>query len=432
MARRPLAKSDVPASRSSSKRPPSPTTTPRQQPKRTRQATSLTTAKVSASKSKYFEEDSDDEQELSEPTSNAESATEQEESGYEDEDRGAASSELSSEAASEPDVSSEGEAKPRKRGRPKADVKAVGKQSKNEELWRHGVKTGLGPGTQVIIKKPKAREAGRQPYSNDSIHPNTILFLKDLAANNDREWLKMHDPDYRASQNDFNSFIESLTQKVISVDETIPELPIKDIVFRIYRDVRFSKDQTPYKKYFSAAWSRTGRKGPYAAYYVQVQPQGSFVGGGLWMPESRALALLRRDIDRKPHKIKRVLTDTGLRKEFFGGVVDDEKKAVRAFVSQSSENALKRKPKDYDADHEDIELLRLRNFTIGRKLKDEEVIGPNGLEHLTKLIQTMVPFISYLNSVVMPDNPEESSDEEDSMDENDEGNDTGMDDASQV
>lgn len=69
------------------------------------------------------------------------------------------------------------------------------------------------------------------------------------------------------------------------------------------------------------------------------------LGGGLWMPESRALALLRRDIDRKPQKIKRVLTDAGLRKEFFSGVVDDEKKAVRAFVSQSSENALKRKPK---------------------------------------------------------------------------------------
>lgn len=190
MARRSLAKSDVAASRSSSKRPPSPTTSARQQPKRTKQATSSTAAIVSESKSKYFEEDSDDEQELSEPTSNTESAAEQEESGYEDDDRGAASSELSSEAASEPDVSSEEDTKPRTRERPKADVKAVGKQSKNEELWRQGVKTGLGPGNQIIIKKPKAREAGRQPYSKDSIHPNTMLFLKELAANNDREWLK--------------------------------------------------------------------------------------------------------------------------------------------------------------------------------------------------------------------------------------------------
>lgn len=88
----------------------------------------------------------------------------------------------------------------------------------------------------------------------------------------------VHDPDFRASEKDFKSFIENLTQKLIEVDETIPELPPKDIIFRIYRDVRFSKDPTPYKPHFSAAWSRTGRKGPYAAYYIQIAPGRSFLG----------------------------------------------------------------------------------------------------------------------------------------------------------
>jgi uncharacterized protein (DUF2461 family) len=106
----------------------------------------------------------------------------------------------------------------------------------------------------------------------------------------------VHDVDYRASLKDFSSFLECLTQKIIEVDDTIPELPVKDIVrctyefiivtlsdheqvFRIHRDVRFSKDQTPYKTAFSAAWSRTGRKGPYAAYYVQIKPNGGSVVG---------------------------------------------------------------------------------------------------------------------------------------------------------
>ncbi|KAF1966233.1 hypothetical protein BU23DRAFT_487302 [Bimuria novae-zelandiae CBS 107.79] len=291
------------------------------------------------------------------------------------------------------------------------------KKSNDEALWKSGAKLELG--TQVIIKKPKAREAGDTPYTDDTIHPNTLLFLSDLAAHNDRQWLKAHDPDYRTSLQDFTTFLESLSEKVIEADETIPELPVKDIIFRIYRDVRFSKDQTPYKTHFSAAWSRTGRKGPYAAYYVQIEPKGSsFVGGGLWMPEASALNALRRDIDRKPHKIKRILTDANIRKAFFGGIANDETKAVKAFTNQSSNrsNALKSHPKGYDADHKDIELLRLRNFTLGTKLSDNEVVGAKGLDRIAELVSCMVPFITYLNSVVMPD--EESSD---SGEEEDEG-----------
>jgi uncharacterized protein (TIGR02453 family) len=91
--------------------------------------------------------------------------------------------------------------------------------------------------------------------------------------------LKLHDPDFRVSFQDFITFAEKVSDKIIEADETIPELPVKDVIYRIYRDIRFSKDPTPYKTYFSAAWSRTGRKGPYAHYYVQVQPKGgSFVG----------------------------------------------------------------------------------------------------------------------------------------------------------
>jgi uncharacterized protein (TIGR02453 family) len=136
--------------------------------------------------------------------------------------------------------------------------------------------------------------------------------------------------------------VEALSEKIAEIDETVPELPPKDLVFRIYRDIRFSNDPTPYKTHFSAAWSRTGRKGPYACYYVQIQPGGSsFVGSGLWHPEAAPLALLRRNINRKPHLIKSVLSENRLRKEILNVNPNDEKKAIKAFAASNAENALK-------------------------------------------------------------------------------------------
>ena len=190
-------------------------------------------------------------------------------------------------------------------------------------------------------------------------------------------------------------------------------------MFRIYRDIRFSSDPTPYKTHFSAAWSRTGRKGPYACYYAQIQPGGkSFVGSGLWHPEATPLALLRRNIDRRPHIIKGVLSENRLRKDILNVNANDEKKAVKAFTTSNAENALKTKPKGYDADHPNIELLKLKNFTIGRSLTDEEVADTRVIETVSRLISTMAPFVTYLNSVVMPDEDDASSSGEDEEAEN--------------
>ena len=318
-------------------------TPPSRQSKRLK-SSPITSLKTTPKKSQYFEHGSSSESESASDLDN-------EGSGYEDEDASVSliSTPPDSEVDEEEDeyVSEEDAPKKRKRGRPKMKTngQAVSTGGKGQELWRPGVKADTAPGEAVYIKLPKAREAGKTPYTDSTIHPNTFLFLKDLRANNDREWLKMHDPDYRQSKKDWDSFVESLTEKIIEKDDTIPELPAKDLTFRIYRDIRFSPDPTPYKTHFSAAWSRTGRKGPYAAYYVQVQPNGSFVGAGVWHPEAAPMALLRKEIDKNSHKIKKVLMAPDMRKEFFGGIGPDEKKAVKAFVGMNTENALKTKPK---------------------------------------------------------------------------------------
>ena len=267
-----------------------------------------------------------------------------EESGYEDED--ASATPLTEEEDAEP-TSDDETSNRRKKAAPKKKngVKATPKGTKGKELWRPSAKVDAEPGQEVFIKLPKAREAGSTPYKDDTIHPNTLLFLKDLKKNNDREWLKFHDADFRQSEKDFDSFIEKLTEKLIEKDETIPELPPKDVKFRIYRDVRFSSDPTPYKPYFSAAWSRTGRKGPYAHYYLQLAPGDSFLGGGIWCPDAEPTAKLRRALDRKSENLKEVLMLPGIRKECLRGCAKDETKVVKAFFDANKSNALKTKPK---------------------------------------------------------------------------------------
>lgn len=341
MARRPISKATP--RRATLKRAAEPTSLTPLQSKRTRTSSGTpATIKTTPTKSPFFESPSE--------RSATESEVENEASGYEDEDQSASAVSSPPESEGEQDEASERtseDERPRNRKAGKNSKLGVTtvKVIKGKELWRPGVTTDAAPGEEVIIKLPKARQPGKTPYKDDTIHPNTMLFLKDLKDNNDREWLKVHDADYRQSKKDFDSFIESLTEKIIEQDDTIPELPAKDLVFRIYRDIRFSPDPTPYKPYFSAAWSRTGRKGPYAHYYVQVQPGASFIGAGVWHPEAEPLGLLRRAVDRKSHRLKNILMDPRIRKECLKGVANDEKKIIKAFAAANAENALKSKPK---------------------------------------------------------------------------------------
>lgn len=238
----------------------------------------------------------------------------------------------------------------------------------------------------TYIPLPKLRDTGGVPYEDSRLHKNTMLFLKDLKANNQRTWLKCnspfrlspfpfpipipfplplphplypptsltpvypaHDPEFRRALKDFESYITALYPLLISSDPTIPELPLKDIIFRIYRDTRFSKDPTPYKPHFSAAWSRTGRKGPYAVYYLHVQPGGgSFVGGGLYYPPAEPLSRVRASIDERPWRWRRVLNDPEFRRTFLEGAKPGEEGAVSEFVRRNREGALKTRPKVSD------------------------------------------------------------------------------------
>ncbi|KAM5348773.1 hypothetical protein ACJ41O_008596 [Fusarium nematophilum] len=281
------------------------------------------------------------------------------------------------------------------------------------------------PPKVTIIPLEKMRDTEGVDYEDEKLHRNTLLFLGDLKANNRRPWLKSHDGEYRRALKDWQSFVERTTESIIEADETIPELPVKDVIFRIHRDIRFSKDPTPYKPHFSAAWSRTGRKGPYACYYIHCEPKKSFIGGGLWCPDGGQIQKLRASIDERPNRWRRVLNDEAFKRTFLPKVPGGAKPeaALLAFAQKNKENALKTKPKGFIAEHRDIELLKLRNFTIGTQIDDSIFYDDNAQEKISEVIRAMVGFVSFLNNIVMPDpnlDDDSDEDEEDEADGDDE------------
>ncbi|OTA98250.1 hypothetical protein M426DRAFT_326136 [Hypoxylon sp. CI-4A] len=325
--------------------------------------------------------------------------------------------------------------KAKTKAKPKVKAKAKAKakdESEEPEANEDGDENEDEDGDIIeFIPSVELRDDGGVEYEDTRVHKNTLLFLKDLKANNKRNWLKANDEEYRRSLKDWESFVETLTEKIVEADYTIPELPIKDVIFRIYRDIRFSKDPTPYKPHYSAAWSRTGRKGPYACYYVHIEPGRCMVGGGLWHPEAESLARLRASIDERPHRIRRVLLNPAFRKTFLPTAKPNEKAVVSAFAAANKENALKTKPKGFNPEHRDIELLKLRNFTIGKKIPDEDILAEDAQDRVMSIISAMVEFVSFLNSVVKPDpNADSDSDEPEDGAEEDEQDDEEVEEAS--
>ena len=126
----------------------------------------------------------------------------------------------------------------------------------------------------------------------------TITFLTKLSKNNNKPWFDKNRDAYAIAKDDYEVLVDNLLVALSAVEPVFKEQKAKDCVFRIFRDVRFSKDKTPYKPNFGAFFSKGGRKYPGAGYYLHVEPGGkSFAGGGLWMPEAPILKAVRQEID---------------------------------------------------------------------------------------------------------------------------------------
>ena len=149
------------------------------------------------------------------------------------------------------------------------------------------------------------------------LQSSTVQFLKSLSKNNNKLWLDAHRNQYMEARKDFENFVADLIKKTAQFDSDIKELQVKDCVFRLNRDIRFSKDKTPYKINMGASINRGGKKSIYAGYYFHLEPGGkSFAGGGLWMPMTGELKKIRQEIDYCFNEFKRIVEDKSFVTEY--------------------------------------------------------------------------------------------------------------------
>jgi len=210
----------------------------------------------------------------------------------------------------------------------------------------------------------------------------TFSFLKKLEANNNRDWFEKNKATYIKAKEEFEVFVQEIINGIAKFDKRIsPDLKAKDCTFRIYKDVRFSKDKTPYKNNMGASINPGGKKSLVAGYYFHLQPEGSFLAGGVYMPEPDMLNAIRQEIDYNSAPLLKILKSASFKKYFKG--LDDE-------------GALKTAPKGYDKEHPLIDLLRNRHFIASHAFSNKQVLDKNSAKEIVAGFKAMYPFLEYL------------------------------------
>ncbi|KAF8500237.1 hypothetical protein F5888DRAFT_1801789 [Russula emetica] len=262
----------------------------------------------------------------------------------------------------------------------------------------------LKEGQQVVGKVVQAPKTGHVPPGQ--ISQNTFNFLLQLTKPecNDREWFRLHEPVFRLAEAEFKSFIENLTELFTEVDSQIPPLPPKDVIYRIYRDVRFSNDKTPYKTNLSATFSRGGRKGIFAGF----KPGGeSLLAAGSWCPGKNEIATIRSHILRSSSRLRRIISAPRF-VENFGPPKPLSKKGRQSIFGRDDE--LKTAPKGFDKNHKDIDLLKCRSFVVLHHFTDKEVLDPNFGQLIMEVVKAAKPLVYCMNDYMSVGDDEDDED----------------------
>ena len=214
---------------------------------------------------------------------------------------------------------------------------------------------------------------------------STIAFLKKLKKNNNRDWFNKNKHLYEDAKYDFEIFVLDLIQKISDFDETISGLEPKNCTFRIYKDVRFSKDKSPYKTYMGASINIGGRKAPTAGYYVHVDPNEYFIAGGVYNPMPDKLLAVRNAIYKDLKGFKKIIDNKEFKKyfkEIWGG------------------DKLKTAPKGFDKEHPSIEYLKFKSYLVWHNTNETKVLSKNYTDFTSKVFKQMKPFIDFLNKAM--------------------------------
>ncbi|KAH0586702.1 hypothetical protein H2248_007918 [Termitomyces sp. 'cryptogamus'] len=254
----------------------------------------------------------------------------------------------------------------------------------------------LEDGQEVVGVVVQAPKTGQVPPGR--VSQNTLDFLMQLKDPecNDRQWFKLHEPVYRQAENEWKAFVEAVTDQITEADPQVPPLPSKDLIHRIYRDVRFSNDKTPYKSNFSASFSRSGRKGIWAG----LQPGGeSIVAAGSWCPARNELMNIRINIQRRAgaDRLREVISAPEF-VAYFGEPCPSKDGSRQNIFGREDE--LKVAPKGIDKNHRDLDLLKCRSFAVVHRFLDSEVLAEDFAEKVGHVVRVMRPFVHCLNDMM--------------------------------
>jgi len=213
---------------------------------------------------------------------------------------------------------------------------------------------------------------------------STLTYIKKLSANNNKVWFEENRQLFSNAKEDFEQLVKNILDQLREIDPDIAPLQPKDCIFRQYRDVRFSKDKTPYKQHMGASFDRGGKKSGFAGYYLHVEPGNrSMAGGGIWMPEGPALKKIRQEIDYNWDEFSDIINNQNFR-WIYGDLEQGEFK-------------LSREPKGYEKDNPAIEYLKLKSLVATQKLTDEELVSKGVQEKIIKAFTALMPLIKFIN-----------------------------------
>jgi uncharacterized protein (TIGR02453 family) len=218
------------------------------------------------------------------------------------------------------------------------------------------------------------------------IRPGTFDFLTDLIRNNNREWFQDNKARHDTARENVIDFTAELIRGIAALDPTVPaDLDPRSCVMRIYRDIRFSKNKTPYKNNFGIGISGQGKNFAGPGYYLHINPEQSFIAGGCWMPAAELLKSIRQEIDYNAEDFRNII---------------DNKHFKSYYGEPDREHQLKTVPRGYSADHPDIDYLKLKSFTFTHIISAEELMAADAAGRVIEGYSILYPFMAFLRNAI--------------------------------
>ena len=214
------------------------------------------------------------------------------------------------------------------------------------------------------------------------ISKNTFKFLKELEQNNNKAWFDANRPAYETAKENVLDFSAAIIKELGKLDAGIAMLEPKQCIFRINRDVRFSKNKAPYKNNMGIYFNAQGKKSDTAGYYIHLQTDASFVAAGIWQPAAPVLAKLRQEIDYNFADWKKIMNAAAFKKNTDGLRTDDK---------------LVRPPKGYDEENPAVDFLKHKSFVASVSLADAKFTGKDAVKNVMDFCKAAEPLVMFLN-----------------------------------